>query len=335
MARKTIGFVPLIWICPSCDTQNPGPIKTCISCGAPQPTDIQFLQVDEERFNFIKDEALIRMAQTGPDIHCPYCGTRNPATAKLCSNCGGDLSLGGKARQVGQRVKTVSEAEKSEAVPRVTTPEPKKGLSRGAILFGIIAILACLAGAIALMMMLFRTDEITATVTDVAWERSVNIEAYTTVTDQDWWDEIPGGADIRSCKSTYRYTTDQPQANATEVCGEAYVEDTGTGVGEVVQECVYDVYDDYCEYTYLGWVIVDAITETGSDVYPSWPYVALEGDQREGERTEKYQIRFSGDGERYIYTTSDAQLFQMASPGSRWILEVNSLGGVQSIEPYN
>lgn len=107
MARKSLGFVPLVWECPSCGTVNPGPIKSCTSCGAPQPEEVDFLQVDEEKFNFIKDEALIRMAKAGPDIHCPYCSTLNPATHEHCSNCGGDLSLGGKARQAGQRVQSV------------------------------------------------------------------------------------------------------------------------------------------------------------------------------------------------------------------------------------
>ena len=48
MARKTLGFVPLIWQCPHCETQNPGPIKTCTSCGAPQPDNVDFKTVDEK-----------------------------------------------------------------------------------------------------------------------------------------------------------------------------------------------------------------------------------------------------------------------------------------------
>lgn len=86
MTRKSLGFVPLIWQCAFCNTQNPGPIKSCTSCGAPQPENVEFLQVDEARFNFIKDEALIRMAKAGPDIHCPFCGTRNVSTAEVCKN---------------------------------------------------------------------------------------------------------------------------------------------------------------------------------------------------------------------------------------------------------
>ena len=111
MFRKSLGFVPLIWQCAFCSTQNPGPIKSCTSCGAPQPEDVEFLQVDEERFNFIKDEALIRMAKAGPEIHCPFCGTRNRATEDLCKQCGGDLSWDGKQRETGSRVRTVAEAQ--------------------------------------------------------------------------------------------------------------------------------------------------------------------------------------------------------------------------------
>lgn len=332
MARKSLGFVPLIWQCPYCETQNPGPIKSCTSCGAPQPEDVEFLQVDEDEFNFIKDEALIRMAKAGPDIHCPYCGTRNPATAELCSKCGGELSVGGKARQSGQRVRAVGEAQES---PPALVPEPKKKRSRLFSVFGIIALLAVIAGCIVVAMLLLRTDDVTASVAGVEWERRIAIQQYTTVTKSDWRDEIPAGADLQSCSQEQRTTSDQPQPNATEVCGEEYVEDTGTGLGEVVQDCVYEVYDEYCDYTVMDWVVVETVTDSGQNLQPSWPDPTLSGDQRLGQREETYTIVFSGDGETYTYTTSDEGLFMMAEPGSRWDLSVNTLGAVQSIEPAN
>lgn len=330
MARKSLGFVPLIWECPSCGTQNPGPIKTCTSCGAPQPDDIAFTRVDEEKFNFIKDEALIRMAKAGPDIHCPFCGTRNLGTAKLCTNCGGELSMGGKARVAGKRVGSSAEAQAARPTP---VPAPKKKLSRTAVVFGAIAIFACIAGFIVLMLMLLKTDDITGTVMDVSWQRAIAVEAYTTVTESDWLDEIPASADIVACSQEYRYTSDVPVPNATEVCSEAYVEDTGTGVGEVVQDCTYRVYDDYCEYTVMDWVVVDTVTETGQDLNPAWPFLSLTAEQREGLRNEDYTITFRGDGETYTYKTTDSTLFMLAEPGSRWNLSVNTFGAVQSIEP--
>lgn len=332
MARKSIGFVPLVWECPFCETMNPGPIKTCTSCGAPQPDDVEFLQVDEEKFNFIKDEALIRMAKAGPDIHCPYCGTRNPSTAELCSNCGGEISLGGKARQTGKRVQTVADASE-KAPPAEVEPKAKKG-GKVAI-FAIIGALAVIAGCIVLLMLLLRTDAVTATVTDVEWERRIAIEEYTTVTTSDWYDEIPPKAELISCSQKYRYTSEEPQANATEVCGEEYVEDTGTGVGEVFQDCVYEVYDEFCEYSTLDWIVVDTLIQSDDTLSPTWPALSLMNNQREGARTENYEITFTDNSETYTYTTTDSALFMMAEPGSNWKLEVNKLGGVQSIKPAN
>jgi hypothetical protein len=333
MARKTLGFIPLIWQCAFCNTQNPGPIKSCTSCGAPQPEDVEFLRVDEEQFNFVKDEALIRMAQAGPDIHCPFCGTRNVAEAETCKKCGGELSVGGKARQTGQEVRTVSEAQ----APRPPVPStPAQTAPRKVPVVPIIIIsLAVIVGCIILMVLLFRTDDITATVTDLQWERVIAVEAYTTVTGNDWWDNIPASASIQSCTMTYRFTSNEPQANATEVCSEPYVEDTGTGIGEVVQDCTYQVYDDYCEYTMMDWVIVDRLTESGRDQSPAWPTTVLESDQREGQRSETYMIVFDDGDETYRYTTTDPQLFMQADVGSRWLLQINQLGGIQSIEPAN
>jgi hypothetical protein len=332
MARKTLGFVPLIWQCPFCETQNPGPIKKCTSCGAPQPEDVDFKTVDEKQFNFIKDEALVRMAKAGPDIHCPYCGTRNPGSAEVCTHCGGDLSLGGKVRKAGVKVASVSD---SKTPPPVEASPPKQKRSRAFVIFGILGGIACLAGFVVLMILLLKTDDITGRVTDVAWERSVAIETYQTVTDQAWWDEVPEGAEVIACSQEYRTTSDEIQPNATEVCGTPYTEDTGTGIGEVVQDCSYEVYDNYCEYETLAWVVVDTATESGQNLEPIWPSPALDAEQRLGERDEAYTITFNADGSQYTYETTNSDLFLQAKPGSSWILKVNQLNAVQSIEPTN
>jgi len=332
MARKQLGFIPLIWQCQYCETQNPGPIKTCTACGAPQPEDVEFTRVDEETFNFIKDEALIRMAKAGPDIHCPFCGTRNPSTAETCSNCGGVLSMGGKAREIGKVVQTTAEAAQTPP----PTPEPAQKTSSGKkgifIAIGLIAIIACVVAAI---MLFTNTDDVNATVTDRSWERSIVIEEYRTVSRSDWSDEIPAGAEVESCSQRYRYTSNEPVANATEVCGEPYVVDTGTGVGEVVQDCTYEVYDNYCDYTILDWVAVNTLIESGEFSTPAWPSPSLLADQRLGQREESYTIIFRGDDETYTYTTTNVDLFLSAEPGSEWTLSINQLGGIQSLELDN
>lgn len=333
MARKSLGFVPLIWECPSCGTQNPGPIKTCTSCGAPQPEDVEFLQVDQEKFDFIKDEALIRMAKAGPDIHCPWCGTRNPATAKLCSNCGGELSQGGKPRQTGGRVKSVTEAHARQPEPAASAAKTKFS-SHNMIIGVILLVVLCVVGYI-IIRAVSKTDEIKATVTDVYWERSINLTEYTEVTQSAWQDEVPADADILSCSQEYRYTSDQPAANATEVCGEAYTVDTGTGVGEVVQDCVYEVYDNFCDYHAWEWVPIAPVIASGYNLSPTWPTLNLTSNQQENDRTESYTIDFQNSKQDYTYSTTDLDLFLQAEPGSEWTLQVNQLGTVQEAIPSN
>src|SRR5215216_6391740 len=98
-SRRTIGYIQNEWTCPNCGTRNKGETKTCENCGAPQPENVQFELPSEQKF--VTDENQVNAAQGGADIHCPFCGTRNPASAKTCSQCGGDL-VGGKARETGR-----------------------------------------------------------------------------------------------------------------------------------------------------------------------------------------------------------------------------------------
>lgn len=338
MARKSLGFINLIWVCPFCETKNPGPIKSCTSCGAPQPDDVEFLKVDEEEFNFIKDEALIRMAKAGPDIHCPFCGTRNPSTAKVCSKCGGELSLGGKARATGQKIRTVGEPKQE---PTATTPAPsastaaasaatpRKKLSPIFIIIPILLIIACLIGA---YFLFFKTKGLDATVSSVEWERSIVVEAYLESTERAWWDEVPAGAEVLNCWDEYRYTSDDPEPNSTEVCSEEVVEDTGTGVGEVVVYCTYNVYDQYCEYTVMEWQTVRTLTESGYDQSPFWPNVSLASDERTATETEHYLIYFETSSRDYKFSTTDLSLFLEAVPGSEWHIEVNKVGGILNLK---
>ena len=41
-SKESKGFIQTEWVCPNCNSRNPGPQKTCDSCGAPQPANVQF-----------------------------------------------------------------------------------------------------------------------------------------------------------------------------------------------------------------------------------------------------------------------------------------------------
>ena len=61
MTRKTVGYVRTEWTCPNCQTRNPGPQKTCTSCGMPQPENVEFEEAGQDEL--IKDEAELAKAQ--------------------------------------------------------------------------------------------------------------------------------------------------------------------------------------------------------------------------------------------------------------------------------
>lgn len=338
MARKILGYIELVWTCDSCNTKNPGAIKSCTSCGAPQPLGVRFEQVDPKTFNFIKDEALIRMAKSGPDKHCPYCGTRNMADALTCVQCGGDLSVGATSRPSGDVIEPYQQEGEQSKPQTPTAQQPmatRTPMPHGVSIIIILVLLAVCGFGIFLLTSMFRTDTITAKVVSTSWERVVMVESYQLVNASDWKANIPADATISSCTLEYRYDVDQPTEHSEEICGTPYTIDTGTGVGQVVQDCYYRIYEDYCRYETMGWTVGETLRLNGTDLTAIWPAANLTDTQRIGQATETYTIWFSAGGQEFDLRTSDYSLYQQAYPGSEWELEVNQLGGVTAAQPVN
>jgi ribosomal protein L40E len=361
MVKRTVGYVKLKWTCPRCGTRNPGPNKFCTGCGAPQPQDVAFEQAPEARL--IEDEAELARAKAGPDVHCPYCGSRNPAGARFCGACGGDLA-GGQARQAGRVVgayrsgpmapvacpscgaenpaeaRNCSRCGAALPKPEAATPTPTsaaKPVSRAGrrvpvigIVLGSVVLCALAIGAIHL---LGRTSDLQGQVQQTQWTRSVSIEELGRVQHEDWRDELPSGAQAGSCELKYRTTSDEPAAVSTEVCGTPYTVDTGGGYGEVQQDCTYEVYDEWCEYIAQEWHTVDTVTASGSDLSPHWPELDLSNGQRAGVESEAYGVTFETNDGIYQYTPTDVGEYALFETGSEWTLHINALNAVVSVEP--
>lgn len=365
MAKRSLGYVELEWLCPNCDTRNPGSRRTCMNCGMPQPDDVEFQQPAQEKL--IEDEEKIAQAKQSPDIHCYYCGTRNPATAERCSQCGADLSEGAQRRagdilgahrdkaakpiicpscgtpnepdapdcvQCGAslvKAEPKPKAEPIEAATPTSSTKPQGGLlGRVGIIVAVLAACACIATFFFLSR---QTEDVTGTVNDVTWTRTIVIEGLVPVEKEAWRDAIPTEAVIGACTQEVRRTQDEPAPNSQEICGTPYTVDSGTGFGEVVQDCQYQVYDDFCDYTVEEWQTVDEAELRGNDFSPRWPTLSLTPDQREGERSETYRVNFNADGGNYSYSVRDENRFNQFQPGTRWILEVNTFNGVTGVEP--
>lgn len=358
MAKESLGYVELEWICPFCNTRNPGRAKVCGNCGAPQPKDVKFEQAAEDQL--VTDQEGLEMAKGGADIHCPFCGTRNPASAITCKRCGGDLTEG-ERREAGQVLgaqqtkpapdiicdycgtanpaantkckncgSVLGKAQRPKPAPQPAAPAK---MSPTFMIIGVIlALLVC--GAIAFFIMQgMRTDSNVASVRSVNWKRSVVVLGLAPVTYNTWADQIPQDAQVNYCSERERGRSAFPTGDSEEVCGTPYVVDQGTGFGEVVQDCEYIIYDDYCEYTVIQLQPVGVVDETGSDMNPFWPETRLDQGQELGERNEVYQITFDVDGESKVYQTTNANEYLQFQPGSEWELEINGFGTIVGIEP--
>lgn len=356
MTKESLGYVELEWTCPSCQTRNPGRVKVCRSCGAPQPKDVKFEQAAEDKI--VTDKEGLELAKGGPDVHCPFCGTRNPAGATACSRCGGDLT-GGEKREAGQ----VLGAQQTGAAPdivceycgtanpagnikcancgsplgkaRPTKAAPvaaKKGLSPIMIIGILLMLLVC--GAIGFFMIRgAQTENKIASVDDINWKRSIVLLGFAPATHSDWRDQIPSDAQVNSCTERERSRSASATANSEEVCGTPYVVDQGSGFGEMVQDCEYIVYDDYCQFTAMELQPVGVFEASGSDLNPYWPQTRLDQDQELGEQQESYEIAFDVGGQRKVYRTTNIDEYLRFQPGSQWELEIDGFGNIVRVNP--
>jgi rubrerythrin len=356
--QETVGFVNLEWTCKRCGSKNLGTTKICASCGnVMSETDKFELPAQQE---LIKDEAAIATAGRGPDVTCKYCGARNAADAKSCSQCSADLTEAA-TRKTGEVLGAFSAEKKPDVkCPSCGTMNPAAALKcsncagtlRAAqrpvdqpkaplatapaapnrlLLFigiGVLVVAVIVCG-----LLFFRTSDTSAAVQGVQWQRAIQIIEQRPVQREMWRDQIPAGAALGSCALRVRGTQNEPAPNAEKICGTPYTVDTGTGVGKVVQDCQYEVKDNWCTYTQLEWTVVDSVVTQGTDVNPQWPAVNLRADQREGDREEAYAVFFSSDGKEYQLTVATAGDLAKYVVGSRWRLKVNALGGVVSAEP--
>lgn len=354
MSKKSLGYVELEWICPNCNSRNPGSREKCAGCGASQPADVEFIQPLQE--TILADEAKIADAKGGPDLQCGYCGARNDATAVKCRECGADLKEG-KERKAGK----VLGAHRSGPAGKVPCPAcgsenpanlhrcakcgaglvPGTELQKKAVADTtpgsnrtLLFVLAGLGAVLLIFLFLsFRTEETVGVVEDITWERRIEIEALVPVTKEDWLEEIPVGAEVGRCGLRVARTQDEPGENTREVCGTPYTVDQGSGYGEVVQDCQYEVLEDWCSYTVDEWQRADVVSARGTGLEAIWPALQLETDQREGDRSEQYVIHFSSDGEVYRYNVSSVEDAMQFREGSRWILSVNTFNAITDIEP--
>jgi ribosomal protein L40E len=357
MAQKSLGYVELEWVCPNCNTRNPGSSRTCQGCGAPQPADVKF--VAPAQAQIIQDQAVVKQAAAGADIHCPYCGARNPAGAKVCHQCGGDLTKA-VARQSGEVVAGFSTTGPATVkCPACGTENPSNlkvckncgaplpgatpapaiqatpASGGNSCLYIIIGAAVLLVIGIFLFFMLAGGGKQTASVgkvVDSHWLRTVEIMALRPRQHTAWADEIPADATIGSCTDEVREEVDEPTANSREVCGTPYAVDQGNGFAKEVQDCKYQVLAQQCQYTVNEWQVINVAKSQGNGLTAAWPQLT-NSRERQGDRDEEYDCVFSANDKTYTYRMSSYEDFQKCIVGTTWNLVTTESGRVISATP--
>ncbi|HLO33480.1 MAG TPA: zinc ribbon domain-containing protein [Anaerolineales bacterium] len=352
--RRTLGYIQNEWTCPNCNTRNKGSLKTCANCGAPQPENVQFELPSEQKF--VTDQASVQAAQAGADIHCGFCGTRNAATAKTCSQCGADLTEG-KARTAGRVMQAppVSQQPKiikcdncgtenpgsnslcsncgsplpklvaapalaAQPVMGTNIEKPAARKKTNWLLIG--GIFACLAAVCigAAVLFLVPTKATEATVMNVHWQTSVPLQEIKAVEHSNESGNPPSDAYDVSCHD-----------ESKNVCEQKTV-DKGNGYSEVVEEC-HTQTQQYCSYTVDEWTTIQTYTLDGNNLQPIYDSPNISTDQRIGDKSEELTVSFSTNKGEKTYHPGTISEFQQFSVGSTWTLKMNALGGVVSVEP--
>ena len=360
--RKSLGFTELQWICSFCEGVNRGTVRVCGNCSAPQGSDVEFLQPTQERL-IVEEAEVASIKGKSADIHCAYCGTRNDPTNKTCTRCLADLSEG-ETRQAGDALGahrhkkqpdvscpscgttnpataakcanclTPLRTVNSIAAPAIPSAAPT-GRSSGSNMVMIAVIGVALIACVAFFILSQRTTEVIGRVQAVEWQRSIPILALGPVEYDTWWDQVPNDGDVLMCEDRVRYsdTVPDPDRLSLEVCGTPYTVDQGNGFGEVVQDCEYEIYDDWCEYVVDEWTQVNIVTAQGDSFAAYWPDVPDSAEFRTGDANEQYEVQFRADGTSYVYSTSSYNEFEAVQSSDNWVLDVNTFGSVRSISP--
>ncbi len=332
MSETEKGTYQMLWDCAYCGSEKLLGLdhRHCPGCGSPQDPERRYFPSDEDKV------AVVDHRYTGADRICPACETPNAAIAEFCVNCGSPLTEAAQAKKRQDLAAGVADSAKkaeqelggsggggsSSSPYREKTPPPevkRSPLVKVGLGCFFALVFTLIVGA---LVAAFWKKDASMAVTGHAWERTIEVEAYKTVRESAWDDQVPRGASNVRCSREVR---DYEKVADGETCTTKRV-DQGDGTYKEVESCKTKyrkepVYDDKCSYNIDKWVVDRTEKASGGSVKdtPKWPRVRTRGQEREGDRAEKYTVFYkaSKGGSKYSCNRSQKD-WQASKVGSKW-----------------
>jgi hypothetical protein len=194
-----------------------------------------------------------------------------------------------------------------------------------------------------------------------SWERTVTVEAYRTVTEEDWSIPVQGRKvdserrirDYRQVLDHYEARTRQRSENVitgheqyqcgTENLGNGYFRDvmcsrpvyTLRYYDESYQEPIYrkePIYDVWYTYQIEKWVFDRKPSATGLNKTPYWPTYSLAKNEKKATQTEEYFVHLAEEDGTNQQIKLPMSAWQMVTTGQAFTLTKNRVGTVLAFQ---
>ncbi len=224
--RQHVGTFESKWTCSSCGhTPIPGSLKVCPSCAHPKDASETY-QEPGARGRYLTQNELAEQGvdptQHLSDETCEYCGGKTKPGTQVCPHCNANLvDVGYTSGQcpncqletnelICPACGTATEVKGQKSVAATSEPMTRSTISgtfMGMGLETVVALLLCGFFVVAVFARLWIADQPEqVTVTDVYWQRTIQLEEYKYNERGDWM--LPPTADLINSEEQIHHYND-------------------------------------------------------------------------------------------------------------------------------
>ncbi len=338
MGKLLEGF----WDCKYCGNKRiRGSIRECPNCGKARDNSTKFY-LDSSEKHYVSEEKAAKINKN-PDWVCIYCEQLNSDNDDVCISCGAprtsenmnyfenqkrneekskkniqsqtfkDSSSSSLSHRNIDTKNSLSNSKDSINSKKTRTFQKKTNFLKYLIFILVIAI--GILGAVSL----FKPKEHKLTISELSWERCIDVERYQTVKENDWI--LPSGGRLLYTRREYshseqildHYETRTRSVAKERISGyETYVSgtrDLGNGYFEEItnERPIYETYyenESYEEPIYRTepvyrtkyyyeidkWLYECSVETSGTNDFPYWGETNLNSDEREASKSETYTV---------------------------------------------